>query len=55
MTSPSEQVYEMGQVGHLGTLNIEDWCTYGDGIAENILANQARQWVAWGPQETLLE
>ena len=34
MTSPSEQIYEMGQLGHFGTLNIEDWCTYGDAFLQ---------------------
>ena len=36
MTSPSEQICEMGQVGHLGPWIGAHIFTYGDGIAENI-------------------
>ena len=50
-TSPSEQICEMGSLGRFWDHKF----TYGDGIAENILANRARQRVAWGLQETPLQ
>ena len=49
LTSPSEQICEMGSLGEFW----DDKFTYNDAITENILANRARQRIAWGYRKRL--